>query len=98
MHAKIFSATTIGVNAHPVQVEVDLSFGLVNFYIVGLPDTAIKESSKRIQTALKNTGVRLPTKKITVNLDDTRNVGINNNDNVDIIIKSDINHRPPFCS
>ncbi len=68
MHAKIFSATTIGVNAHPVQVEVDLSFGLVNFYIVGLPDTAIKESSKRIQTALKNTGVRLPTKKITVNL------------------------------
>jgi len=68
MHAKIFSVTTIGVNAHPVQVEVDLSFGLVNFYIVGLPDTAIKESSKRIQTALKNTGVRLPTKKITVNL------------------------------
>lgn len=68
MHSKIFSATTIGVNAYPVEVEVDLSFGLVNFYIVGLPDTAIKESSKRIQTALKNCGVRLPTKKITVNL------------------------------
>lgn len=68
MHAKIFSATTIGVDAHSVEVEVDLSLGLVQFYIVGLPDTAIKESSKRIQTALKNSGVRLPAKRITVNL------------------------------
>ncbi len=68
MHAKIFSATTIGIHAHAVEVEVDLSFGLVNFYIVGLPDTAIKESSKRILTALKNSGIRLPAKKITVNL------------------------------
>jgi magnesium chelatase family protein len=68
MHAKIFSATTIGVDAHLVQVEVDVSFGLANFYIVGLPDTAIKESSKRILSALKNSGFRLPTKKITVNL------------------------------
>lgn len=68
MHAKIFSATTIGVKAHLVEVEVDVSFGLVNFFIVGLPDTAIKESSKRIHTALKNCGFRLPTKKITVNL------------------------------
>lgn len=68
MHAKIFSATTIGVEAYPVEVEVDLSPGLVQFYIVGLPDMAIKESSKRIQTALKNSGIRLPCKKITVNL------------------------------
>lgn len=68
MHAKIFSATTIGVDAHLVEVEVDVSFGLVNFYIVGLPDTAIKESSKRILTSLKNAGFRLPAKRITVNL------------------------------
>ncbi|MGB8367158.1 MAG: YifB family Mg chelatase-like AAA ATPase [Candidatus Babeliales bacterium] len=68
MHAKIFSATTIGVDSHTVEVEVDVSFGLVNFYIVGLPDTAIKESSKRIRTALKNSGIQLPAKKITVNL------------------------------
>ncbi len=68
MAAKIFSATTIGVDAHLVQVEVDVSFGLVQFYIVGLPDTAIKESSKRILTALKNSGFRLPAKRITVNL------------------------------
>ena len=68
MHSKIFSATTIGVNAKLVEVEVDVSFGLVNFYIVGLPDTAIKESSKRILAALKNCGFLLPAKKITVNL------------------------------
>lgn len=68
MHAKIFSATTIGIDARLVQVEVDVSFGMVNFYIVGLPDAAIRESSKRILSALKNCGFRLPTKKITVNL------------------------------
>ena len=68
MHSKIFSATTIGVDAHSVEVEVDISYGLVNFYIVGLPDTAIKESSKRILTSLKNAGFRLPAKRITVNL------------------------------
>jgi magnesium chelatase family protein len=68
MHARIFSATTIGVDAHIVEVEVDISLGLIQFYIVGLPDTAIKESSKRILTALKNSGIRLPAKRITVNL------------------------------
>jgi magnesium chelatase family protein len=68
MHTKIFSATTIGVDAYSVEVEVDLSYGLVNFFIVGLPDTAIKESSKRISTALKNSGIRIPSKKVTVNL------------------------------
>ncbi len=68
MHAKVFSATTVGVNARLVQVEVDISFGLVNFYIVGLPDTAIRESSKRTLAALKNCGFALPAKKITVNL------------------------------
>ena len=65
---KIFSATTIGVDAHCVDVEVDLSLGLLNFFIVGLPDTAIKESRQRIQTALKNCGIMLPDRKITVNL------------------------------
>lgn len=68
MLSKIFSAAPIGVDAQIVEVEVDISFGLVQFSIVGLPDTAIKESSKRITTALKNSGIRLPAKKITVNL------------------------------
>ena len=68
MHAKILSAATMGVDARLVEVEVDIALGLIQFYIVGLPDTAIKESSKRIHTALKNSGIRLPAKRITVNL------------------------------
>ena len=68
MHTKIISATTIGVDAYPVEVQVDLSFGMLQFHIVGLPDTAIKESKQRVQTALKNAGIRLPERKITVNL------------------------------
>ena len=63
-----FSATTIGVDAHPVQVEVDVTPGIPAFYIVGLPDAALRESSKRILTSLKNSGFRLPAKKVTVNL------------------------------
>jgi magnesium chelatase family protein len=68
MHAKIFSATTIGINAHPVDVEVDISMGLINFHIVGLPDKAIKESKDRIRAALKNSSLRMPQRLITVNL------------------------------
>ena len=68
MSSKIFSATTIGVKAHLVEVEVDFALGMMNFFIVGLPDTAIKESRQRIQTALKNSGISLPERKITVNL------------------------------
>lgn len=68
MHSKVFSAATIGVNAKLVQVEVDISFGIVKFYIVGLPDAAIRESSKRIHSAIKNSGFRVPAKRITVNL------------------------------
>ncbi len=68
MQATIFSAVTIGIHAREVLVEVDISLGLINFFIVGLPDAAIKESRQRIQTALKNCGIRFPDRKITVNL------------------------------
>ncbi len=68
MHTKIVSATTIGIDAFLVDVEVDLSLGLLQFFIVGLPDAAIKESKQRILTALKNCGIKLPERKITVNL------------------------------
>lgn len=68
MHTCITSATTIGIQSHTVEVEVDLSFGMLQFNIVGLPDTAIKESRQRIAAALKNCGVKLPERKITVNL------------------------------
>lgn len=68
MHTKILSATPVGVEAFLVDVEVDLSFGMLQFFIVGLPDTAIKESKQLILTALKNCGFKLPERKITVNL------------------------------
>ncbi|MBD3273350.1 YifB family Mg chelatase-like AAA ATPase [Candidatus Dependentiae bacterium] len=68
MHAKVFSATTLGIDSHLVEVEADLATGLINFHIVGLPDKAIKESSKRILAALKNSGFRLPPRLITINL------------------------------
>ena len=68
MHSKIFSATTVGINAHLVEVEADLSFGLIKFFIVGLPDKAINESKERIRAALKNSGLRPPERLITVNL------------------------------
>lgn len=68
MHTKICSATTVGVQAHPVDIEVDLSFGMIQFFIVGLPDAAIRESKQRIMTALKNCGFKLPERRITVNL------------------------------
>src|SRR5471030_2754298 len=67
-HAKTLSATTVGVDAHLVNVEVDIALGIPKFNIIGLPDTAIKESSKRILASLKNSGFSLPTKVITVNL------------------------------
>lgn len=68
MNSKIYSATTIGIRSHIVEVEVDLSFGMIQFYIVGLPDKAINESRERIRAALKNSGLRMPEKLITVNL------------------------------
>jgi magnesium chelatase family protein len=68
MHAKIFSATTLGIDSHLVEVEADLAVGMINFHIVGLPDKAISESSKRITAALKNCGLRIPERLITINL------------------------------
>ncbi len=68
MHAKIYSATTVGIAAHFVEVEADLAFGLVKFNIIGLPDKAIRESTERIMAAIKNSGIRLPERLITINL------------------------------
>jgi magnesium chelatase family protein len=68
MHALIHSATTIGINAHPVDVEVDLSFGVMRFCVVGLPDKAIRESTDRVRAAFKNSGLALPDRFITINL------------------------------
>ena len=68
MLAKTLSATVLGVEAHPIEVEVDLAYGLTQFIIVGLPDGTIKESRERITAAIVNTGFPFPVRKITCNL------------------------------
>jgi len=66
--AKVNSAAVIGLEACPVEVEVDISNGLPSFTIVGLPDKAIEESKERVRSAIKNSGANFPIKRITVNL------------------------------
>ena len=68
MIAKIESSCITGIDAHLVSVEVDIAGGLPGFSIVGLPDTAIRESRDRIKAAIKNSGFKFPAKRITVNL------------------------------
>lgn len=71
MSAKVYSAATVGLESVLVEVEVDvLSQGLHTFTLVGLPDTAIKESRDRVSAALKNSGFKPPHQsgRITVNL------------------------------
>jgi len=68
MTSKVFSAAIVGLKAEPIEVEVDISSGLPSFLIVGLPDKAIEESKERVRAAMKNSGLLLPSKKITVNL------------------------------
>lgn len=68
MLAKVLSATLAGLEAHLVEVEVDIGGGLPQFSVVGLPDTTVRESRDRVRAALKNTGFSFPVKKITVNL------------------------------
>src|SRR5690349_4568766 len=68
MLAKVTSAALVGLDAHLVDVEVDISGGLPQFSVVGLPDAIVKESRDRVRSALKNTGFHFPAKRITVNL------------------------------
>ncbi len=69
MLSKVLSASIVGIDAYPVEVEVDISSrGLPHFSMVGLPDAAVKESRDRVRAALKNVGFSFPLKQITVNL------------------------------
>ncbi len=68
MLAKVLSAALVGLEAHLVEVEVDIGGGLPQFSVVGLPDATVRESRDRVRAALKNTGFSFPVKKITVNL------------------------------
>jgi magnesium chelatase family protein len=69
MLAKVISSAVLGIDAYPVEVEVDVaSRGLPFFSTVGLPDAAVKESKERVRAALKNTGFDFPLKQVVVNL------------------------------
>jgi magnesium chelatase family protein len=71
MAVKIFSATTLGLEAFPVEVEIDTTPGLYAFKIVGLPDKSVEEAKERIVSAIKNSGFHTPSRqnrKIVVNL------------------------------
>ncbi len=61
--SKIFSAQTVGLAAHIIDVEVDLSFGLHAFSLVGLPSTSVDESRDRVSAAIKNSGFTSPKQK-----------------------------------
>ena len=68
LFASVLSAAISGMEVCPVQVEADVSRGLPCFTMVGFPSTQVKEAQDRVRTALKNNGISLPPKKVTVNL------------------------------
>ncbi len=68
MLAKVLSSSVIGIDAHLIEVEVDIAQGLPTFTIVGLPETSVKESKERVKAAINNSGYTFPPDRITVNL------------------------------
>ena len=68
MLASLRTAAVFGVDACPVHVEVDVSFGLPGFTMVGLPDASDRESRDRVRSAIRNSGFQFPPHRITVNL------------------------------
>jgi len=68
MISKIYSFGVLGLEAYAVEIEVDIAKGLPLVTVVGLADTAIKESKERVRSAIKNSGFQWPAQRITVNL------------------------------
>src|SRR5437762_1645318 len=68
MLAKVCSAAVNGIEAYPVEVEVNAGWGDTIVVIVGLPDAAVKESRDRVSTALTNAGYKFPLGRTTINL------------------------------
>jgi len=68
MIAKVCGYTLVGLSGIPIEVEVDINNGLPAFDMVGLADTAVKESKERVRSAIKNSGRSIPTRRITANL------------------------------
>jgi magnesium chelatase family protein len=68
MITKTLTAITQGLSTQPIQVEIDLSSGLPQIIVVGLPDKSVSESKERLRTALKESGFEFPLGRITFNL------------------------------
>jgi len=68
MLARSIAATPWGIEARPVEIEVDVQNGLPQVQIVGLPDAAVRESRERVRSALRHCGFDLPPRAVTVNL------------------------------
>ncbi len=66
--AKVTSCALIGLDGVPITVEVDVGAGMPAFTIVGLPDAAVQEAKERVRAAIRNSGGRFPTGRVTVNL------------------------------
>ncbi len=68
MFAKVSSFGILGINAFPVDVEIDISRGSPSFDIVGLPDAAVRESRERIRAVLRACGISFPVSSVMINL------------------------------
>ena len=68
MLSKVISFALNGLDGVAVEVETDINKGMVSYDLVGLPDAAVKESKERVRSAIKNSALRFPVSKITVNL------------------------------
>ncbi len=68
MLSRIISFALCGLDGVPVEVETDINRGVVSYDLVGLPSAAVKESRDRIESAIKNSALRFPVNKITINL------------------------------
>lgn len=66
--SKIKSMSLEGLSGYLVEIQTDVSGGLPNFDVVGLPDMRVKESKERVRLAIKNSGIEFPSRKIVVNL------------------------------
>jgi magnesium chelatase family protein len=68
MIATVVTCALVGIDAHPVLVEVDLATGIPQTQTIGLPDSTVRESKDRVRAALRNAGFEIPPRRVTVNL------------------------------
>ena len=68
MLSKIYTTSLLGLEGSVITVETDTASGMVSFFMVGLPDAAVREAKERVSAAMKNNGFTFPVQKVTINL------------------------------